>query len=116
MDPVYLLQRIGDEHLMPKIIASKQFSNKEICKINYCRVYLDVTTISDPMLADAKTLNKYMYSGTRFILSSSAKHISINQQKPGKVSWWLWRKAMKVWVDNLTLKLPWGSGTTTVMN
>eukprot|EP00957_Ditylum_brightwellii_P198846 15156679-Ditylum_brightwellii.AAC.1 len=34
--------------------------------------------------------------------------MDVNQEKPGIVSWWLWRKAMKIWADNEILRKPLG--------
>ena len=91
---VYPLQRINDEHIMPKVIASGRFKDKEIQRINYCWIYLDVTTIADATLACGKQLDPHMYKGDGSLYSSVATQIKINQQKPGQVSWRVWYKAM----------------------
>eukprot|EP00957_Ditylum_brightwellii_P160580 12225158-Ditylum_brightwellii.AAC.1 len=84
---VYTLQRINDEHIMPKIIASGRFKDKDIQRINYCQIYLNVTTIADVTLANGKQLDTHMYKGRRSRFSSVATHMKINQQKPGPASW-----------------------------
>eukprot|EP00957_Ditylum_brightwellii_P074313 5646481-Ditylum_brightwellii.AAC.1 len=53
--------------------------------------------ISDVTDAGGRKLDLFMYKGQRSLLSSNAKSMDINQDKPGIVSWWLWRKAMKMW-------------------
>eukprot|EP00957_Ditylum_brightwellii_P003704 280442-Ditylum_brightwellii.AAC.1 len=80
---VYPLQRINDEHIMPKVIASRKFKDKDIQWINYCQIYLNVTTIADVTLASGKQLDLHMYKEERFLYSSMATHMKINQQKPG---------------------------------
>eukprot|EP00957_Ditylum_brightwellii_P075850 5764788-Ditylum_brightwellii.AAC.1 len=32
----------------------------------------------------------------------------INQERPGKISWWLWRKALPIWATDNILKQPLG--------
>eukprot|EP00957_Ditylum_brightwellii_P103289 7872224-Ditylum_brightwellii.AAC.1 len=53
-------------------------------------------------------LDLFMYKGHKSLLSSNAKSMTINQDKPGIISWQLWRKAMKLWVDEGTLSQPLG--------
>ena len=40
-------QRQNDDFIMDIVIDSGKFANHEICKINYCRLYLNVTLIID---------------------------------------------------------------------
>eukprot|EP00957_Ditylum_brightwellii_P104588 7969157-Ditylum_brightwellii.AAC.2 len=103
---VYPLQWINDEHIMPKVIASRKFKGKDIHQINYCRIYLNVTTIADVTLASGKQLDPHMYKGERSLYSSVATHMKINQQKPGPVSWGVWHKAMALWSKEYGLKVP----------
>eukprot|EP00957_Ditylum_brightwellii_P156137 11884290-Ditylum_brightwellii.AAC.1 len=60
---VYPLQQINDEHIMPKVIASGKFKDKDIQQINYCWIYLNVTTIADVTLVSSKQLDLHMYKG-----------------------------------------------------
>eukprot|EP00957_Ditylum_brightwellii_P132697 10118740-Ditylum_brightwellii.AAC.1 len=39
---------------------------------------------------------------------SDNEYMAIDQQKPGKVSWILWRKAMSLWANELMLCKPLG--------
>eukprot|EP00957_Ditylum_brightwellii_P011294 854359-Ditylum_brightwellii.AAC.1 len=103
---VYPLQRINDEHIMPKIIESGRFKDKDIQCINYCQIYLNGTTIAGVTLASSKQLDPHMYKGDRSLYSSVATHMKINQQKPGPVSWGMWRKAMALWAKEYDLKVP----------
>eukprot|EP00957_Ditylum_brightwellii_P121808 9288920-Ditylum_brightwellii.AAC.1 len=74
---------MNDEHIMTKVIQSGKFKDKDIQQINYCRIYLNVTTVADVTLASGKQLNPHMYKGDRSLYSSMATHMKINQQKPG---------------------------------
>eukprot|EP00957_Ditylum_brightwellii_P061629 4676579-Ditylum_brightwellii.AAC.1 len=53
-------------------------------------------------------LDLLMYKGQKSLLSSNAKLMGVNQDKPGIISWQLWRKAMKLWTDENTLHQPLG--------
>jgi hypothetical protein len=65
---------------MPRVIVSGKFKDKDIQRINYCQIYLNVTTIADVMLACGKKLDPHMYKGVRSLLSSVATHMKIHQQ------------------------------------
>ena len=71
-------------------------------------MYLNVTTISDVTLADGKTLDRHMFHGTRSLVSSTSKQMPINQERLGKISWRLWRKALSIWATDNILKQPLG--------
>eukprot|EP00957_Ditylum_brightwellii_P145259 11063462-Ditylum_brightwellii.AAC.1 len=59
--------------------------------------------ISDVTDDGGRNLDPFMYKDQKSLLSSNAKSMDINQDKPGILSWWLWRKAMKFWADEDTL-------------
>eukprot|EP00957_Ditylum_brightwellii_P189463 14421311-Ditylum_brightwellii.AAC.2 len=63
---------------------------------------LDITNTS------GQKLDPFMYKGQKSLLSSNAKSMNINQDKPGIISWRLWRKAMKLWADEETFCQPLG--------
>eukprot|EP00957_Ditylum_brightwellii_P091710 6983406-Ditylum_brightwellii.AAC.1 len=89
---------------MPKVIPSGRFKDKDIQKIHYCQIYLNVTAIADVTLASSKQLNLHMYKGERSLFSSIASHMKIHQQKPGPISWGVWHKAMALWAKEYDLK------------
>eukprot|EP00957_Ditylum_brightwellii_P092638 7054198-Ditylum_brightwellii.AAC.1 len=78
-DFVYPPQQFGDEYIMSKICLSGQFTDRDIQRINYCRMYLNVTILSDIALADRKTLDPHKYNGERSLLSSQTQQMEINQ-------------------------------------
>ena len=55
------LQREGDAYIMNTVIQAVKFSPTDIRKINYCRLFLQVVTISDISMASgiALDLSKY---------------------------------------------------------
>eukprot|EP00957_Ditylum_brightwellii_P115196 8785462-Ditylum_brightwellii.AAC.1 len=103
---VYPLQRIHNEHIIPKVIAPGRFKDKDIQRINYCQLYLNVTTIADVTLASGKQLDPHMYKEGRSLYSSVTTHMKINQQKPDPVSWGVWHKAVALWAKKCDLKVP----------
>eukprot|EP00957_Ditylum_brightwellii_P121495 9266057-Ditylum_brightwellii.AAC.1 len=63
-------------------------------------------TIADVTLACGKKLDTHMYKGDKSLLSSTATHMRIHQQKPGSASWGVWQKAMALWATECNLKVP----------
>jgi hypothetical protein len=62
------LQRVGDSHLMDAVLDSGRFSAPETCLIQYCRLFLQVHTVSDLTDSTGTTLKDGVRSGT--LLSS----------------------------------------------
>eukprot|EP00957_Ditylum_brightwellii_P184931 14084468-Ditylum_brightwellii.AAC.1 len=60
---VYPSQRKHEQLIMSTVINSNAFKLHEIKRINYYRLYLEITTLSDITLADGKTLDPHMRSG-----------------------------------------------------
>ncbi len=50
-------QPAGDSYLMDLVLQSAAYSDLEIQRINYCRMYLNAITVSDLCLADGATLD-----------------------------------------------------------
>ena len=84
---MYLLQRINDKYIMPRVVESGKFKDKDIQRINYCQIYLNVTTIADVTLACGKKLDPHMYKGDRSLLSSAATHMRSLVQGNGSVGY-----------------------------
>eukprot|EP00957_Ditylum_brightwellii_P206812 15350109-Ditylum_brightwellii.AAC.1 len=102
----YPPQREHDQHIMPIVINSNAFKLHEIKRINYCRLYLGVTTLSDTTLADGETLDPHMRSGNISLLSSSAKQLLAKQGCPNQNSWKTCGKCLKMFANDDQLKVP----------
>eukprot|EP00957_Ditylum_brightwellii_P120989 9227727-Ditylum_brightwellii.AAC.1 len=74
--------------------------------MNYCQLYLNITTLIDITLADRNTLDPHMWSGNRSLLSSKLKHLKTKQQHPGSTSWKIWSKFMSLLVQGDQLDCP----------
>ena len=96
------LHRLSDQPALSRTIDFELYN----AHINYCWIYLNVTTIADVTLACGEKLDPHMYKGERSLFSSVATHMKIHQQKPGLASWGAWRKAMALWAKECDLKVP----------
>jgi hypothetical protein len=66
------LQRKGDLHIMDSVLNSGLFTTIEINQINYCRLHLQVTTLSDICQANGVYINKSFCNGTTATTSSTS--------------------------------------------
>ena len=99
LDTPYLpeLQRLHDFCIMDAILSFGKFTSIEICKLNYCRLYLKAVTISDLSCLHGRTLDKNKLSGQFSSLSSYTYGTSIHQERPSESTWTLWKKANRLW-------------------
>ena len=106
-DYVPSTERLHDFHLMDKVLRSEQFTAAEIRLINYCRLYLQVVTLSDITNATGDDLDPTLLAGMTNINSSQTKWHHFNQQRPPKKAWALWRSANLIWSEaNGSLRQP----------
>ena len=93
-------QRERDSYLMDYVTKSPKFTDAEVRLINYCRLYLQVTTVSDITLADGINIDVGMMRGMPSLLSSTTKWHHVHQERPSESSWTVWRRALKLFSDN----------------
>ena len=91
---IYPMQRHGDQHLMDVAYQCGQFTAKEIESINYCRLYLNVFTISDIADPSGEYIQSAAKSGLKQQLLSTSKWIGPVQIKPDYHAWRLWQKLL----------------------
>jgi hypothetical protein len=99
VDNAYIpsLERLHDRHIMDMVLQSPHFTSKDIRLINYCRLYLQVVTVSDITTAEGTGLDPTMLIGTRTRLSSRTKWHHFHQKKPSSNAWKTWRRANRLW-------------------
>ena len=73
------------------------FSNQEVLLLNYCRLYLQVVTISDISKVFGTRLHTNFLQDTTINWSPKSKNIKIRQRKPGPKAWRVWRQANSLW-------------------
>ena len=87
------VQRVNDKHIMDFVLQQK-FTKGELRRINYCRLYLDVHTISDIATACGRYLSKGLLLGRPSMETSRSKGNGVVQNRPTcDRSWQLWRRA-----------------------
>ena len=101
LDKTYVpnTQRINDHHIMDLVIQSQMFAPKEVRLLNYCRMYLQVVTLSDITNATGQDLDLTMLNGTCSRLSSQTKWHQFNQKRPSANAWKIWRRANLLWAN-----------------
>jgi ribonuclease HI len=87
--------REKDQHIMDIILQSKKYKPHQIRKINYCRLYMNVTTLSEITNAKGDMIDPAMIEGKRENTISQEKWRRIHQQKPDAASWNLWKRMCK---------------------
>ena len=103
------LQREDDVHLMDMVLDSQTFTAIQICRINYCCLYLQVHTLSDITQSCGVWLDKSMLQGHPDADAPSSNLIHFVQRQPGPASWSLWKQANKLLaLKNGRLHLPLG--------
>jgi hypothetical protein len=73
--------------MMDRILTNGPFTDKDIKRINNCRLYLLAITIADLSTVCGTQLNPFFINGETSILSSTTNWITTDQQKPGKLAW-----------------------------
>ena len=90
-------QRLHDFVIMDVIHASGAFSDAEIRRLNYCRLYLQAETASDLTTVAGDRLDPSKLQGTWSLQSSRHHGNAIYQERPEGTTWTLWRRANKLW-------------------
>jgi hypothetical protein len=87
--------RENDTHIMDEILDSPLIPATDYSTINYCRLYLQVTTIADITTSDGKRIRTEIMEGDR---NDTRRDQSLDwpfQQKPGKTEWKKWKKYLQ---------------------
>jgi ribonuclease HI len=111
------LERAHDGYLMEWIIQSNWFTEKEIVSLNYCRLFLNVVTLSDMTNAIGDAIDPGKLEGNPSLKSSTSTWMSINQAKPSSQAWKLWKNANLIWSKSTgQLHQPLGHWISTLTN
>jgi hypothetical protein len=102
-------QRTNDTFLMEHFLNLKTFTPKELKILNACRMYYQVTRVSDISTPDGSRLVAKISNGT---LSREKLNLVYQSQlewpaqdKPNKASWKLWQKALRLTICNVSGRL-----------
>jgi hypothetical protein len=91
------LQRLHDVCIMDVLQSSGTFTPAEICKLNFCRLYLKAVTLSDLTTLNGRKLDRNKLLGVHSLLSSHTHGTFIHQERPSEASWKLWKRANMLW-------------------
>lgn len=92
----YPIQRQNDRHLMDIVYESGLFTQREQKLVNYCCMYLRVTTISDITNLQGNKLQEGAREGDRSKLISQPKELQAVQERPLYKSWRCWIRLMNL--------------------
>ena len=76
------------------------FSPTEIRRINYCRLFLQATTVSDITNATGTNLSPGVRVGAPTIWSGVSRHHKTNQNNPNPTTWRLWARALSLFANH----------------
>lgn len=94
------LQRVNDSTIMDIVLASRSFTPGEVRRINYCRLFLKATTISDLTNVRGDCLDLIKLQGEFSLISSQTIRPFIIQDRPSQKEWELWKRANRLWSDS----------------
>jgi hypothetical protein len=100
------IQRVNDSHIMYHLLEQGSFSKTDICRINYCRLYLQAVTVSDISNATGTYLAPRIRTGDPTLWSGVTTYHKTNQSRPNSTSWRLWSKAMELFSEEDKLFVP----------
>jgi endonuclease/exonuclease/phosphatase family metal-dependent hydrolase len=89
------LQRHGDRYIMEVILESKLFQPREIKFLNYCRLYLQILSLSDMYNAQGNAVAVGIYDGYRSVSQSRSTLLEPLQERPNAQIWSLWRRFVR---------------------
>ena len=101
-------ERDGDIHLMEWAIKSGSYTDQQLRIINYCRTYIQVTTISELFHPSRNDLLQDMHNCTRPPWFNPLQFIPIQQRPSQHQIRKLWKPLCELWQSHLT------SGTHTL--
>lgn len=90
------LDRHGDQYIMDVVLASNRFALAEVKFVNYCRLFLQVLTISDLCNASGTELAEGILAGYRHVSQSWSSLHEPFQERPNNQVWGLWRRFLKL--------------------
>jgi ribonuclease HI len=102
-------QREGDTYIMDLVLEQApwmEWKGRHIRRINYCRLYLNVVTVSDIATADGKEIdNKYVWGENLHRDQIPCRDWNrVDQACPKKECWSLWRKVCTLLAPTLSNK------------
>jgi hypothetical protein len=89
-------QREGDSFIMDYVTQHPQFQPGQIKRVQYCRLYLGVTTVSEICNAAGTAIIPALYKGDKSSVETYSRWHNVHQKKPDARSWAQWRRACRL--------------------
>ena len=86
------IQRQYDRHIMDMVLANSKWKPTHIKRINWCRLYLNVTTLSDITNAQGNQIDPAIYTGDLDSIQARCTWQCVYQKKLDNSSWKIWRQ------------------------
>jgi hypothetical protein len=102
------LQHMSDSFLMDTACNSGLFTPAELKRLNYCRLYLNVLTLSNVTDAKGNRFAPSILDSIQSVQQSSSKGPSAKQERPSNETWALWRRLLHIFGNKYQLFLPLG--------
>ena len=84
---------------MDAVLDSPSFKPFEIRMVNYCRLYLRVTTLADITTAKGDAIDSGMYQGDPQSVIVNSRWYHVHQKRPSPKAWSCWRKACRLFAN-----------------
>jgi hypothetical protein len=94
-------QRENNDYIMDIVMATG-FTDAQIRKVNYCRMYLGVLLVSDITTCNGDSINPDMYHGKE-PQGTRTKH-TVNQDCTSEKAWAQWRRFIHIQLVQLEIK------------
>ena len=94
------LQCVGDTFIMDAVLTSHSFKPYQVRMVNYCRLYLRVTTLADITTAKGDAIDPGMFHGLDTAVNVNNRWYHVHQKRPGPKAWACWRKACRLFAYN----------------
>jgi hypothetical protein len=88
------IRRAADSHVMDAINASRRYTPGQVARINACRLYLEVTLVSDIATPCGRYIHPSCYTGDKQQRINWATIQYPRQNYPDKTSWKQWKTAL----------------------
>ena len=86
------LQRQNDFFIMDAAVHCSFLSSSDVKRVNYCRLYLQLLTLSDMTNAQGKRLAPGIRQGIHLWSQSKSILREVHQERPDEASWMIWRR------------------------
>jgi hypothetical protein len=100
-------QRKGDSFIMEEMLQSKRFTDSELSMIYNCRLYLQVSRVSDITTTDGNRIATKMLAGDREDNADlrTQEYTWPRQERPQERAWKTWRTAITTVISTTAGKL-----------